>query len=388
MKENHIDDSSKKLEARSRCEGSEWTIHSQPRIPRLRGGQWNDISSDEERLQSALQLPLPVTDFSLAAFKIRELIGVFLNEGVREPERIGFCEKRVEDAPALVISAEHLLTSFMAMRAFLEGELVRFHDDDCITQIYCDTYNHIEDVIEITRKATGADSGVSEEYVEPLAFELLEFRAVLVSKALELGAHIVGSRVQADISVNTIEADPDALILTISEDSLLHEMLKRQEELRKDALPNIQKTALTLVQHLLTFIETLRNEEAQPFGFDRKHKGGSRPISGNGIVDNLRDTLYQLDDHFQALSEETPMDINFRAYIHNMTHFIGAFRIALIRQMRDGCIPEGAVGVVLHQAQHAFREVTQAVKQLTTIANVDLFESVSEGVLPSAGKVA
>jgi hypothetical protein len=232
------------------------------------------------------------------------------------------------------------------------------------------------------------DGSVSEEYIEPLAFELLEFRAVLVSKALELGAHVVGTRVQADIAVHTIESEPEALILSISEDSLFHEMLKRQEELRKDALPSIQKTALALVQHLLTFIETLRNEEAPPFGFERKHGGGRHPISANGIVEDLRKTSYRLEEHFQALSEQTPMDINFRAYIHNMSHFIGAFRIALIRQMRDGCIPEGAASVVREQAQHAFREVTQAVKQLTTIANVDLFESEGRDVRPSAGKVA
>lgn len=388
MKENQVDDSSKKLEARSRSDCSEWTTYSQPNIPHLRGGQPRIPQSEKDRLHSALQLPLPVTDFSIAAFKIRELIGVFLNESVHEPERIGFCEQRAVEDSSLMISAEHLLTSFIAMRTFLESELTDSQKDEHIIRIYCDSHHSLEDVIEITRKASTAEGGVREEYIEPLAFELLEFRAVLVSKALELGAHIVSSRVQAEVSVNTIESEPEALILTIGEDSLLHQMLERQAELRKEVLPSIQKTALTLVQHLLAFIETVRNQEVQPIGFDQKGMGKNKPISAEGVLDNLRETLYQLDDHFEALSEETPMDINFRAYLHNMSHFISAFRIALIRQKRNGYIPEGVCEVVQQQAQYAFREVTQAVKQLTTIANVDLFESERGGVVRTAGKVA
>jgi hypothetical protein len=337
-------------------------------------------SSESERSQSALVFPDPITDFSAAALKTRELIGVFLNESVHERILIGF-RGGVEQRPLVAtVSVDLLLTSLVSMRDFLESELLHPEGDDCVTQIYCDTYHSIQDVIEITRKASSADGAVREDYIEPLAFELLEFRAVLVSKALELGAHIVSGRVQADVAVNTIHSDPEALILTIAEDSLVHQMLRRQEELRNEVLPSIQTTALHLVQHVLLFIETLRNQEVKPLGFDRKERGEHHPVAVEEIIDNLRDTLYKLDDHFEALSEETPMDINFRAYIHNMSHFIGAFRIALIRQKRNGYIPEGAVQVVQQQAQHTFQEVTQAVKQLTTVANVDLLDAGAEEV--------
>lgn len=400
MKENQVEMSDIREEVRNgRDAGQRFSSLSLKQVAIQQAGERGEIprqsewhqdlsSSTSKRLQSILDRSSPITDFSVAAFKIRALIGIFLNDSVNERECIGFYNQREKGSQVTSVSADLLLSSFIALRAFLESELVHSQKDEHITQIYCDTHHSLEDVIEITRKASTAEGGVREEYVEPLAFELLEFRAVLVSKALELGAHIVSSRVQAEVSVNTIESEPEALILTIREDSLLHQMLERQAELRKEVLPSIQKTALTVVQHLLAFIEKIRDQDVQRIGFDPKGMGKHDPISAEVVLDHLRETLYQLDDHFEALSEETPMDVNFRAYLHNMSHFIGVFRIALIRQKRNGYIPEGAFEVVQQQAQYTFREVTQAVKQLTTIANVDLFESESGGVLRSAGKVA
>ena len=342
----------------------------------------------ESRLQGIANIRNSFTDFTTAAFATRDVIGIFLNECVDEIKKIGFHVPPSDESEHREVITDTLSSSLRAMKMLLESELASAEPEEVKLEAYGHIHQRLEQAICIMEEASYDQGCIADDYIEPLAFELLELRAVLATGALEVASRLLSSRVQAELAVHPLASEKGTLILSIQEDSLFTRMFERQEELRGCVLPAVQKTASSMVQHLLSFIDMLSEHPSDPIGFGRRAKRESPPIQANAMLESLRDTSYQLDEHFSALSSETPMDVNFRAYIHNMGYCLGMFQIALKRRVRDGCIPDGDVLAVKAQAQLTFRDLATAVKQLSQVATTDLLEGRVEVRAQSSRDVA
>lgn len=321
----------------------------------------------EEGVSTQRSLGEPFVDVAL---RVRSVIGDFLLHGVSEKEYYGLLQAARPPKPEHP-SSSVLVEELEKLETYLEYRLVSPLGSPFLQEAIPHVHEQLGELMRTIRAAWDGES-ISPSMTEAVAYQLLDFRAVVTSTALENEAREIGERFEKSLQIQRTGEEGDSPILMIHDQSSLMTEILRQKELQSVHLPSIQNAASLVVNKLIPFIGDLRRQEPAPFGFSFTASNARDPLLVHDLVEVLEEGIHILEHEFSSLHQSSPTDVNYRAYVHGIGHHMETLRIALLRQHAEGSINQHDIPRVQVQCEETLRKISLTMKQLTEVATADL----------------